>query len=361
MNTNYEKYKQLNIDIPYENITKKQTIDINKFYSKMEKDSRQLAKNHCCYICQKNVDSFCNSHSIPYFILSNIAKSGKLYRTNRIINCLSPQEEYGLKQCGTFQLICRECDSVYFKNYENETSLINTPTNSLLCEIALKTDLHEIFTKKCDYFKFIKLSDFNPDASSQIIPSKIDCIEAEQNANYALKSINNNAPGYYCFFHAKLDFKAPIAFQNSVCLISDLKDEMINNVFNLDPSYKMKRLYINIFPLKDNTIIMLFVENNDKRYRKFRKQFNNLSFREQIKIINYIIFLYSDDIYISPMINESVFNDTELKRVFGKMPNYEVYNNNSCSQLKMIELATKDYSLSNIKNIPNLLSQEYSI
>ena len=49
--------------------------------------------------------------------------------------------ESGIKKSGTFHFICRECDALYFQDYENKEALLNDPTDKMLAEIALKSML----------------------------------------------------------------------------------------------------------------------------------------------------------------------------------------------------------------------------
>ena len=54
----------------------KQKIELNKHFSGILKKARQEAKLAKCYFCEKQISSFCNSHSVPKFCLKNIAVRG---------------------------------------------------------------------------------------------------------------------------------------------------------------------------------------------------------------------------------------------------------------------------------------------
>ena len=43
----------------------------------------------------------------------------------------------------------------------------------------------------------------------------------------------------------------------------------------------------------------MFIENGDKRYRSFYKQFNKLPLDEQLAALTFIIFAYSEEVYLS--------------------------------------------------------------
>lgn len=335
--------------------------EINKFYSKLKKDASHQTKLDKCYICDKKCDSFCNSHSVSNFVLSNIAVDGKVYRTNKVLEISSPQELFGLKQVGTFRMICRDCDSVLFQNYENEMALQEVIDKSLLSEIALKNYLNEIYNKKTSSVMFDKMSDFSPMAASQVYPAELDVVEAESNAQYALNSIKGKSKGYYLFYSIKLNYTVPIAFQNDITLVSDLEGMMINNVYNFDKDYEQKNIHVCIFPLKDSTTILMFVKEGDKRYSKFRKQFKKLNFDEQLEVINYMIFLYSDEVYISPKIDTEILNNDNLKEVCSLTSSYMIHTNKPYAERNPIKITVNEYDLSKRLKIPNLLLKEFSI
>lgn len=53
-------------------------------------------------------------------------------------------DEKGIREAGTFQLICRECDSVIFQEYENEDNYKKEPNGMMLAQIAMKNYLKAI-------------------------------------------------------------------------------------------------------------------------------------------------------------------------------------------------------------------------
>ena len=78
---------------------------------------------------------------------------------------------------------------------------------------------------------------------------------------------------YYLCYYTKLNYVVPIAFQSCVSLAVGFDEEIINDVYNPSPKYIIKPIHICIFPLKNESIIMMFVDNGDTRYRKFYKTF----------------------------------------------------------------------------------------
>ena len=112
-------------------------------------------------------------------------------------------------------------------------------------------------------------------------------------------------------------------------------------------------LYLCVFPLKEKTAVLLFIENNERRYRKFYKRFNKFSQEEKLAIINYLIFLYSEDVFMSKNIPEHLINNIELKIVAGKTSIPQI---GDIPYLK--EQVLKEYKIANWGSIPNFLSKE---
>lgn len=112
-----------------------------------------------------------------------------------------------------------------------------------------------------------------------------------------------------------------------------------------------------IFPLKESSIIMLFIDSKYKRYRSFYKKFNKLSLEDKSSIINYIIFLYSEDIVLSKELPKEVLenkNLTSISKQTGVAFNFNF-------EKSAIEAAKEIYSLDKHKTISNLLSDKYKL
>ena len=93
------------------------------------------------------------------------------------------------------------------------------------------------------------------------------------------------------FCYEKLNYVVPVAFQGSITLIVDLDGNIINNIYNKDDKYRTQDVHICIFPLKEKSVVMMFIDSNSKRYRNFYKKFNKLSHNDKLSLINYITTL----------------------------------------------------------------------
>ena len=75
----------------------------------------------------------------------------------------------------------------------------------------------------------------------------------------------------------------------------------------------------------------------------------------QLKAINFMVFAYSEDIFIHNNIDESILFDENLKRVTQLTSDYEGFIEPN------IKTAIEGYSFKHMDSIVNLLSEEFSI
>lgn len=73
-------------------------------------------------------------------------------------------------------------------------------------------------------------------------------------------------------------------------------------------------------------------------------------------VINYLIFLYSEDFYLSPYIQDFVQNNESIKEVMGQVSVAPVDD-----VIKQKQELFLQYSLAQYNRIPNLLAREYKI
>ena len=121
------------------NFSREELIDTKKTVNQIVKNAKTNAKSNKCFFCKKPTSSFCNSHSIPAFLLRNISVEGDLYHTAKLIQSPVSSHKLGINNSGTFQLICRECDSKIFKDYETTSNYSTIPYDKMLNQIAMKT------------------------------------------------------------------------------------------------------------------------------------------------------------------------------------------------------------------------------
>lgn len=336
--------------------------EFNKKISKIVKDSRSAAKSSNCYYCGKPCGGFCNSHSVPAFCLKNIADEGKVLTIGELLDIPIINGKKGVNQAGTFHIICRDCDSKIFSDYENPENYNITPTQKMLAQISLKNSLKFISKRLLEnemYNNMVEQLNLpeNINSAKQYV-NDLDLIEYTQSFDKAKQTLEKNwNDKYYICFYKKLDYVVPVAFQSSLFLLYDLEDGIINDVYNSSPNYTIKPLNLCVFPLEKETVIFMFIDNGDKRYRKFYRQFNKLPLDEQLSTLTLIMFLYTEDVFFSVKLSETILKNQYLieasqanPSIISIVPNFNPH-----------EESKKVFSLSKRNNIPNLLSEEYKL
>ena len=352
------------LEVNMEDFNMNELIEINKKMSKIKKTAQENSKLNRCYYCGKENIPLCNSHSIPRFALKNISSDGELLYSNKLIKLPFEKEEKGIGEAGTFKIICRDCDSCIFKDYENTESYLNTPTPKMLAEIALKNYLKSI-SKRLIETELYKLgyTFANDTLSKKFLDekqrvNKLDLNEYRKNYEKAKRiSIKNWDNEYYIIFFKKINYTVPIAFQSNLALICDMEGNIINDIYNENENYKIQDLQLCIFPLKDSSIILLFMDSGNVRYRKFNKQFKELLDEEKLEVLNYIMFMYSEDIFLSKKVEKVMLSSKELIELSKLTSDMFTFNN----IMPYNEALKKQFSLNNRVKIPNFLSKEFAI
>ena len=349
----FDGYDEVNADL----------IGNKKKFGKLLSKARTLAKGDRCLYCGKNVSSFCNSHSVPAFCLKPISVDGKVFYSNKFMEIPFMEYDKGVKQAGTFNIICRNCDSKIFQDYENPSNYDIKPTPQMLAQIAMKNYLKSISKRINEHaiFDVTKqhpmLTDNEFIKSTQSIQD-IDLNEYKGNFERAKRlSLKNWDNEYYLFCYEKLNYVVPMAFQSNIALIIDLDRQIVNDIYYQDSKYRIEDFHICIFPLQDSSIVMMFVDKNYKRYRKFYQKFKKLPYEERLSLINYIIFLYSEDMFLSKELPEDIFKDDNLTNI-SRQTTIALLQNPFVNAL---EKAKKTYDLSKHNIIPNLLNERYKI
>lgn len=349
-------------------------IELNKKMSKTMAEVRKEIKSGKCFCCSKTVGSYCNSHNVPRFCLKNIGSDGEVTSPNAILGLPRMgvsvgKETPGINESGTFSLICRKCDSSIFQEYENPVNYDadKQPTPQMLAQIAMKNYLKFIYKRKFE----IALMEH---ARKQITPIGLpyalmakECITRLQTYKLDLESYTKDferakkiaesgkISGYYMFYYRRLDYVVPLAIQAPIVVSIDFEGNIVNDVFNMNPNFHPSDLHLCIFPLKDATAILLFVDDGDKKYRKFRKQFQKLDEDSKLGLINYLVFLYTEDYFMAKEVREKI-DLQELNEVANTTP--VIWDT---APIRDTTILAEKFVLSNWQCIPNLLSPEYKL
>lgn len=346
----------------YDSRSKEEQISIKKRMGKVLNISRTEAKLETCFHCGKKVDSFCNSHSIPAFSLRKIASNGKLYHSNRFTELTFMSDESGVNNSGTFKLICRECDSKAFADYENTENYSDEISVRMIAQIAMKNFLKNISKRHIEIRLFQNLKD-NHGLSESYHDEKQDIHDLDLKefiAGYSkAKRVNekNKSGEYYVFYRDTLDYVTPMAFQNSITMVADLEGNMINNIYNMSPNYHTKEVHISVFPMDNKTEIIMFIDTKDKVYRNFYRQFKKLKHEDKLLTIAYIIFIYSEDIFFSKDIDDDILTSEALRKA--SRVSTDVVSDSP--MIDGLSIALQNFNLDKRHEIPNILSERYKL
>lgn len=338
-------------------------IAFRKQSGKLNNKSRKDAKLEKCFYCNKPSSSFCNSHSVPAFSLRNIAVDGGLYTHNKLVNLPLMDEDKGVNRSGTFQLICRECDSRIFKDYEDPDNYVVEPTSKMIAQIAMKNHLKSISKRnhEISLYKNMKENYSLPDAISaqKEIVNQLDLQEYITEFKKA-KRIDEKGwdNEYYLFHHQILDYVVPIAAQTTVALLTDFEGNVINDIYNLSSTYKIQSIHICVFPLETTSVIMMFVDSTYKRCRPFYKQFKKLTSQDKLAAINFILFNYCEDVFINKNVDEEVLKHEGLINI--SQQTFDVITTVE-DVLDAKEIGKEGADLSKINDVPNLLSEKFKV
>lgn len=325
-----------------------------EFYRTVQKDSKPKK----CILCGTEKSSFCNSHSVPKMVLKNIAENGKVLQSNALVKLAIFDDEKGVKNSGVFHYICNECDSRYFQRYENPDNYNEIPTRYILAEIAMKNTLLQLSKRRFEHQLYKTISStsnrlFNAGTIFDI--QSLDERDYLEELTYH-KSVAEglNQEKYNLIYFTNLPYKVPIAAQTGIALREDLRGYQVNNIYEMSEKYTVETLHLCVFPLKNNTVIMLFCRKHDRKYNRFIKQFSTISAKEKLRYVNWLIYKYSENYYFSPKTDRELLEDNILKELSKEV--------DGRSNLGFV--VSEDYlKRKKIKpdDIPNALDSKYAI
>lgn len=339
-------------------------IKARKQYTKLMSKSRQQAKKSECLWCGAKITRFCNSHSVPQCVLKNIDIDGKLDYFNSMLNIPLINSDKGVSEAGTFKLLCRECDSRIFQEYENLDALCNKPSESALEEIALKNILMMLNKR------YIEIQLFNNMKSEFRMPYPY---EVKQEANslderdfwwdfIRIKEMINfsgeKKSKFKLFYWKKLDYIIPIAFQGLVSLYGDLEGNMVVDVYNTSKDLIVTHMHICMFPLEKSSVVFAFYHEDDKEYDSFANQFEKLDDEDKLTVISYIVYEYCEDMLWAKKFPHRTWIINKLRETFVELSEIWAFSEEHIEfekKCKLNKLKNRD------KNFPCILSQKYAV
>lgn len=280
-------------------------IEARKEYSRIVSKSKQQAKKSECLWCGKKITRFCDSHSVPQCVLKNIGLDGKLDYFNAMLNLPLINEDKGIAEAGIFRLICNDCDSKIFQDYEELSKLEIQPTEVMLEEIALKNVLMMLSKRYFEIELYHNLEKeynvpypYKTKQEANALDERdfwLDFVRIKE----MLKSTGETKGIYKMFFWSKLDYVIPIAFQGLVTLYGDLEGNLVTDTYNTSEDIIVKHMHVCMFPLKSNSVVFAFYHEDDAEYDSFAEQFNTLEETEKLEVLTYIVYGYCEDMFFA--------------------------------------------------------------
>lgn len=325
---------------------------------RMIKKSESLAKPDACILCEKPKTSFCNSHSVPRTFLKNIACDGILLQAKAAMGfneIETLQLEKGVNNSGTFQFICEECDHTFFRDYEEEQLLLYSQSDTMLAEIAVKNIIQMLSLRAIEIEMYRMLGHRKGcpyDADGVINIKNIDIREYREDLMIYREIIDQGSSGNFkVLFRKVLPYRVPIATQSIIAVGEDMEGRTINDVFVTPENNRIQSLHLCVFPLSESSVVLAFYHKRNKKYRYLLHQFNSSSEERKLEFINYLVFKYTENYFISKEIQQTVLESVVLKKL-GRENIKEYYwgliTHNKSGKVKPSE-------------IPNLLTKKCSI
>lgn len=346
-------------------LSKDTLVTVNKQIGKIRHAGEKKAKLEACALCGKKHPDYCNSHSIPQFCLRAIASNGMVKTTNSSIGLDILPEQVGVNNAGTFRMICRDCDSKFFSDYENPSRYEGSLglENELLGKIAVKVCLLEQYKARVQIATLDEVVGSIGGGSRQLHEMKVrerDLIDDAFQLDYAREASRGENAGYRVLFDAALSYTVPIAFQGQVALISDFDGGQVNNIFNYAADYRIEPLYICVFPLPTGSRVFLFCRDGGyARYAKFHRQLKAQSQGKALSSILKILVVYSEELYLSPLLSDHVLQDEGFSSL-AKM-NTSRWFNFHLSEKAFLKQVRMEYAINDIQNIPELMWDKFSM
>ena len=335
-------------------------VELRKMSQKYMRQAQSEAKSDHCLLCGKPMTSFCNSHSVPKFALKSIAENGEVVLASKLMGNEISDNESGVNKSGTFHLICDNCDNSFFQDYESQEKLAVGITDKMLAEIAVKNfllQLNKRYTERHLYrilqrelHMFENVEELY-DTVELDIKDYFDDMEFHKNI-----ALNGIEGGYQVIHYELLPYRIPIAFQSAIALDKDMNGYQVNDLHDFSLQTRTQYLHLAVFPMKDTSAVISFYHKRDKNYQRLRHQFNSINKETKLKYLNYIIFAYTENYFISKQILNTLETNDALKKL-----SRELNGVPNLGHVNILDSNSWNYTPVSMNDIPNFLSRDWAI
>ena len=171
-------------------------------------------------------------------------------------------------------------------------------------------------------FYITEISDQHASFINEMLRGKVlDLIELKKDYDF-IQNNKNNLNAFKVLFYKRLPYRVSIAVQDMINLTCDFKGKPLNNIYNFSKDNRLEPFYICVFPLQKESHIIIFTKRTVKIYNQLFYTLKKMKLKEQLKIINYLIFDNLEDYFIRPDIDISTLKDlaSKLPIIVGDSP-----------------------------------------
>lgn len=352
---------------------RKSQLQSKKEWSEYYKFVEKISQPDHCLLCGRKMDSPCNSHIVPKFILKRIADDGMIcygqsLHGNEKNHGLYFQTTTGINNAFTFRLICRECDKQCFCHYEKPESILNFDNLSIeeqkiiLIEMSIKTHLSHLYMKA--KMHSINLTSYPEEMELCHLLGRETANELDIKEHfYYIKSLKafekkTSFPFFILYDHL-LNYEAKITTQTIFAYTHDLEGNQIFDPTNFEQINLAHYFYLMIIPFQGKTRVLFYIEKkNQAQVQPIINGFSKLTEEEKLHFLFISLVIFDEQFYINPSLEKNMLKDKQIVRLYtrtdtfdGKykdeIKNFRKYKN----YLKIGEQKT------NINNSPNELSK----
>ena len=329
------------------------------YYQKL---AQHNAKPCTCFFCGK-AKEIINSHSVPRAVLKRIAEEGWILKHEALMNpTVRAERGDGINKAGSFWMLCEECDTKYFKHYENCEFGIEMPSQQILSEIALKNYLYQLSESRIEKETFRLL--YEKYSGEEFFKNRMNVVDADirhfsKKTEHYRKLVQKGVQNieFEIMFYSLLPYRTQIAVQGQIPLAYDMTGQIIND--NFDYFTQTHSMHVAVFPQMKNTAVIVFCEKGDNKYRRLCHQMKTSSHENNLIYINYIIFEYTDNVYISKTETETIRKNPFLSQIASEnngLPNL----GGGVTTWEELETVKIVYQGPKPEDIPNFLSKNIS-
>lgn len=228
----------------------------------------------------------------------------------------------------------------------------------MLAEIAMKNMLLMLSKRgeEKEIFNIIQ-KESNGFENKEILDEiqSLDTKEYLEDFRFYKEIIDKKISGcFQILYWKKIPYVVPVAAQSPITIYQDLNGDIINDVYSEDPNCWMQNLHLCVFPIENETVVLLFYHKREKNYRKLRHQLNTIS-EEKINVYKlHNVGLYRK-LFFSKRIQEKIETDENLKKLSREL--------NGLPNLGFMDTKRilEGYEPVKMEEIPNFLAKEYSL